>query len=197
MAVINIEAYPLYWPDGWPRTPVNKRRRAKFKASQWKATQDLLAELKRMGAIKPIISTNIVLRRDGLPMAGRAVPADTGVAVYFDRKGKQQVIACDQFDIVDDNIRAVGLTVEAFRAIARHGASTLLDRAFSGFAALPAHKHWADILGIAANSGTSEVEKVIRDKTIATHPDRGGTREEFQAIQDAAAMFRSERGLSL
>ena len=197
MPLINIEAYPLYWPDGWPRTPPSQRRRARFKATQWRATQDLLNELKLMKAQKPIISTNIVLRRDGLPMAGRAIPTDPGVAIYFDRKGKQQVIACDQFDIVGDNIRAVGLTIEALRAIARHGATTLLDRAFQGFAALPAHKSWSDILGIRADMPNNEVEKIIRDKTIKHHPDRGGAVEVFQEIQTAAEMFRRERGVSL
>jgi cytochrome c5 len=47
------------------------------------------------------------------------------------------VIACDSYSTVRANMRAVGATVEALRAIQRHGATSLLERAFTGFAALP------------------------------------------------------------
>lgn len=49
------------------------------------------------------------------------------------------VIACDQFREVRLNMAAITLTIKAIRQIERCGTSSLLERAFKGFAALPAH----------------------------------------------------------
>lgn len=48
------------------------------------------------------------------------------------------VIACDQFREVRLNMAAIGLTIKAIRQIERCGTSSLLERAFKGFSALPA-----------------------------------------------------------
>ena len=90
------EAYPLHWPEGWKRT--SYRIRSKFKTGFGAARNLLFAELDRMGASKVIVSTNIPLRNDGLPRANmRPDGGDTGVAVYFQRKGKPVVFACDKY----------------------------------------------------------------------------------------------------
>jgi len=49
------------------------------------------------------------------------------------------VIACDQFKEVRLNMAAVVGTIKAIRTIERNGTSTLLERAFKGFQALPEH----------------------------------------------------------
>lgn len=49
------------------------------------------------------------------------------------------VLACDQFREVRWNMCAIGLTIKAIRQIERCGTTSLLERAFKGFAALPAH----------------------------------------------------------
>jgi hypothetical protein len=43
----------------------------------------LLNEIKLLGGRLPVISTNVRLRRDGLPYANDHVPDDKGAAVYF------------------------------------------------------------------------------------------------------------------
>ena len=84
------EAFPLYWPEGWPRTSTWQRQNdTKFKGVTFgRARDDLLAEIKRLGGAQVILSTNVALRLDGLPYADRRNPEDPGVAVYFKRKGK-------------------------------------------------------------------------------------------------------------
>lgn len=49
------------------------------------------------------------------------------------------VIACDQFREVRLNLAAIGLTIKAIRQIERCGTTSLLERAFKGFSALPAY----------------------------------------------------------
>lgn len=49
----------------------------------------------------------------------------------------QYVIACDQFKEVRLNMAAIVFTIKAIRQIERCGTSSLLERAFKGFSALP------------------------------------------------------------
>ena len=44
-------------------------------------TQELIWELKRLGARGMVLSTNVELRQDGLPYSNRRRPEDPGVAV--------------------------------------------------------------------------------------------------------------------
>lgn len=59
---------------------------------------------------------------------------------WIHRKTEQRfdyVIACDQFREVRLNMAAITLTIKAIRQIERCGTSSLLERAFKGFSALP------------------------------------------------------------
>lgn len=85
-----VEAYPLYWPEGWKRTRFPDYSR--FKTGFGAARKFLFEELGRMGATHIVLSTNIPLRNDGMPRANMAPGGgDHGVAVYFKRKGKDMV----------------------------------------------------------------------------------------------------------
>src|SRR5262245_28779592 len=100
-----VEAYPLHWPVGWPRTKVPQR--ARFDGTFARIRDELWAEIDRLGGRYPVLSTNIPLKRDGMPYAGQKEPQDTGVAVYFERRGRQMVFACDKWNRVQDNMRAI------------------------------------------------------------------------------------------
>ena len=140
-----VEAYPLQWPQGWPRTKFPER--SKFyekKQGSWatevsmtKARAFLLGELNRLNASSVVISSNLELRQDGLPYAGRRRPQDCGVAVYFQLGGSDQCIPCDKWDRPEDNIYAIGKTIEALRGIERWGAKEMVNAAFRGFQSLP------------------------------------------------------------
>lgn len=101
------EAFPLTWPQGRARTKF--RESAVFKASFAKTRDEIVNEVRLLGATGLILSTNIPLRRDGLPYAGTAQPEDPGVAVYFTYKKRQMCFACDRWRKVEDNMRAVVL----------------------------------------------------------------------------------------
>lgn len=61
---------------------------------------------------------------------------------WVNRKTTQDfayVIACDQFNAVRLNLAAIVFTIKAIRQIERCGTSSLLERAFKGFSALPAY----------------------------------------------------------
>lgn len=180
---MSVQRYPLQWPAGWPRA--KSRRSAAFKVDFDKAVSELGWEIERLGGRYPVLSTNIELTLDGRMRRDRSAPADPGVAVYFELKGKQQVFACDTFYAVKDNIRAIGLTIEAFRAIERHGASAMLERALSAFEALPAPKTCWDILGLVPGSSRRAIEESFKLLALKHHPDRGGSNAKMAELNKA------------
>lgn len=202
------DAFPLCWPAGWPRRR-GPRERGIFSGTPGRVQEELLQEVDRLalGATARgytirqhvIISTNVPLRRDGFPMANRTEPTDPGVAVYFERKGGKVCFACDKYDRVWKNMRAIAKTIEAMRGIERWGSSDMLDRAFTGFAALPEPgkvKPWSEVFDLPAHTPTADVKARYRELAKLRHPDIGGSNEAFAELNAAWQAFQSERGLA-
>jgi hypothetical protein len=194
---VSVSSFPLHWPDGWPRTKTPSSSR--FDVSFTGARDGLLAEIQRLGGRYIVISTDIETRQDGLPYANQRAPKDTGVAVYFERKGKQMVFACDRWNTVKDNMRAVAKTIEAIRGIERWGASEMLERAFSAFVALPApggKPSWRQVLGFPPNDPVDRaaIEALYRNRARERHPDAGGSNEAMAELNAARAEALREIG---
>lgn len=193
-------AFPLCWPFGWPRTRL--RASARYSVTPDAARRHLVDQLRLMGARNVVLSSNVALRRDGQPYAdGMRRIDDPGVAAYFDRKGQTQVIACDKWANVGDNFRAIGLTVEALRGIDRAGASELLDRAFTGFKALPPAgatiasngPPWWEVLACDPRDSPLVVKERYRTLARQYHPDAGGDAGAMAAINRAWEQAQASR----
>lgn len=178
----SVPRYPLAWPAGWPRR-IKSAREGVFKVSHERALSDLSIEIDRLGGRYAVLSTNVELRLDGTMMRGRGEPKDPGVAVYFELRGVQKVFACDTFTTVTANIRAISLTINAFRSIDRFGASSLLERALTGFDALPAPStHW-NILGLPKGASVDDIKEAFRKLAKDMHSDvNGGSDEPMKAL---------------
>jgi hypothetical protein len=195
------EAYPLAWPDGWPRTLLRDRRdRKAWKDTLYQSAEKLRKEMHKMKSLNFVISCNIPPL--GKNFADVPPPGDTGVAVWFSRErvddyswqetlkinspspteneikdafkriaakyhpdnlqtgdiniyrrydeamhraldfiarktgaNYQEVLACDTFEEVRWNMRAIQMAFGYLRGLENCGASALLERAFEGFAA--------------------------------------------------------------
>ena len=183
-----IDAYPLCWPVGRPRTRYPKRSR--FETTFGLARDCLIQGIRMLGGVNPVFSTNIPLRRDGLPLANHRTPSDLGVAVYFTYRGRQMCLACDQWDKIQDNMHAIRKTIEAFRGIARWGTGDMMERAFTGFEELPASgqqakRPWWQVLGVNQNASPQAIKEAYRSKAKACHADTGGN-EALMAELNAA-----------
>lgn len=182
-----IDAYPLCWPANYQRTKYPTA--SKFKVSSFARVRDeLFRELRLLvGYSKVILSTNIPLTKDGLPYGRHATPSDRGVAVYFTYKGKPMSIACDKWMKVEDNMQGILKTVEAMRGIQRWGASEMLDRAFSGFAALPApaseEQPWYVVLNVNPNCSLEEAKRARNTLAMKHHPDYGDNADSTMMIK--------------
>lgn len=186
--------YPLQWPEGWKRTPSYQRKTATF-SRQGKAltvfdgVQRVLDELQRLGVHQDdvIVSTNLQTRLDGLPRSNQGRPGDPGVCVYWKpAKHPMRCMAVDRYDEVKDNLAAVAATLEAMRSIERHGGAAILDRAFTGFAALPApaggKRDWWTVLELPSTASQAEIRDAFNRLAREHHPDRGGTDERMAEI---------------
>lgn len=170
-----IPRQPLTWPEGWRRTTPANRHSGQFRNRAnriqiGEAVKRVLYELSRLGIgdADAVISTNLRLRLDGLPRADQGEPIDSGVAVYWeDRNGKMKVMAVDQYDRVADNLAAVAATLEAMRAIERHGGGEILERSFTGFTALPPPPDPFKIIGVTRDATEASVNAAYRAKMRA------------------------------
>jgi hypothetical protein len=124
------EAYPLRWPDGWPRTRVQDREaRAAWKKTERQTIDALELELKRFGVLSSVLT-----RKDPQDFRG---PSDPSVAVHFSRKGEDDFSWQDALGIhnpaptvdeIDSAYRKLvaphhpdrGGDVEMFRALTTH-----------------------------------------------------------------------------
>jgi len=167
------QAFPLQWPAHMKRTPIHKRVWGSFQVTPNKATLDLLAEVRRSGGTNPVISTDRPVRLDGLPRAGAREPEDSGVAVYFTRKGQSICISCDTYDMVWKNIRAIGLSIKDMRGPESRGCAQITDQAFTGFTALPSpdaafemppNRSWWNVLDISPTSGADIINAAYKAK---------------------------------
>lgn len=183
---MSVARYPLAWPAGWPRSPARGGMRSgNFKVTFDKAVAELAHEIELLGGRYPVLSTNIELRLDGAPRRDKGEPADRGAAVYFELKGAQKVFACDTFTSVKDNIRAIGLTIASLRAIERYGATAMLERALSAFAALPPPTSCWEILGLTPGASAAAIDQAFRRLAIKHHPDRGGSNAKMAELNRA------------
>lgn len=211
---MTIPAHPLQWPTGWKRTAHFDRTRARFakkerkhntwtdgsgqqRSRSWMDSKEISiadgvervrGELARMSIRDDdlVISSNLELRLDGFPRSGQREPSDPGVAVYWRAGAVTRCMAIDRYDRVADNLAAVAATLEAMRAIERHGGAAILDRAFTGFSALPPPapaRAWWVTLGVPADASPATVETAYRRMRALHHPDRGGDAEAFHEVQ--------------
>lgn len=201
------QVFPLSYPLGKPRTPAWERKRASFskgtgaeksRLSVPQAAQRLTEELRRLGVLDFVLSTNVQVRLDGFPRAGQAEPHDPGAALYFLFDGRPTAFGADQYDRVADNIAAIAAHIEATRAIERHGVGTLAQ-AFAGYVALPSPemvgRSWREVFGFSPNHrpNAAELRAEFHDLARRRHPDaEGGSTEAMAELNNALEQAEKE-----
>lgn len=190
------KAYPLDWPIGWKRT--ERRRDGGFRVGGGKigasgrrveiddAVARVYDTLALMGVKEDSVTISTNIRPSLGSRAGSIQVKDPGVTVYWtDKQARPRCMAIDQYIRVPDNLAAVAATLEAMRAIERHGGAEILDRAFTGFTALPAPQQWFHVLGVKPDASESEIRSAYRTLVSKHHPDRGGDPERMAEINRA------------
>jgi hypothetical protein len=196
-----VEAYPLRWPDGWPRTESWERESdSRFggsgKITVGRARDQLMDELRRLGATEIVVSSNVPVRADGLLRADDRRLDDPGIAVYFLFKKRRMVMARDGFQTVAGNLRSLGLAIDGMRQLDRHGGRFMLERAFEGFLAIAPpdwKKPWREVFGVKAD-WKGDIGELYRTKARIRHPDAGGSDALMAELNVAYAEARQALG---
>lgn len=208
---MTTRTYPLLWPEGWPRTePYRRLNNDPFKMDPGRIVKELSDEIKRLKATGAVISSNVPVRADGLPYAdaSRRRMDDPGVAIYFTLKGVQYSMAQDRYARADANMRSLYLAIAGMRQMERHGGGHMMEKAFSGFAALPDHsgghraRHWSEVLAVDPRPlnvslavKKAMIEGAWKEAIAAAHPDKeGGSDEAAQEVNTAREQALAEIG---
>lgn len=167
-----------------------------FKAS-WSDTQELLRrEAEHLGARQIIIEAAVReqdIRQDGM-LRAQARPAHQGVAVILtrtrhgrDMRLQARLVGAEGGSRpgrdVDwkHNVRAIALTLEALRRVERYG-TTPSSEQYSGFLQLPAGGRTQEDL-VALGAELVKLADGYRQAVQLHHPDRGGARDDWEALQ--------------
>jgi DnaJ-domain-containing protein 1 len=192
----SVSAYPLHFPRTQPRTVVPQR--SQFKLTLAESRDDLFNELRKLGARDIVLSSNVEVRRDGLPYANRPEPTDRGVAVYFSWRNIPYCLACDKWDKVKDNIRGIALHISALRGQERWGVGSV-EQAFEGYKRLPpgqTQEDWWTVLEVKEWAGSFDIQSNYRRLAKVHHPDAGGDRTKFEQINRAYEQAKSQSRVS-
>lgn len=220
-------AYPLYWPANVLRTKERSddapfsigsdredvrrnyvdgqlvERKVKVRVQKRVtlavAVERLEEQLRMLGAVLPVLSTNLELRLNGLPRAGQSNPSDPGAVIWFTLKGKRMAMPSDHWIQVADNIAALAAHIRATRAIERYGVATV-EQAFSGYVAIEDHTGgipWRRVLGFKDDDRVTleAATASYHNKIKRFHTDlAGGSHDQAaelnRAINQARAEFR-------
>jgi hypothetical protein len=180
---------PAVWPSG-VRTASHLRRSAPFRLG-YSATIKLLdRELRMIGSKDPVVIEagfrDDEIRMDGLPRAN-ARPVDPAIVVSFESQFGPLRYGCDAFTWYEANLRAIALALEALRKVDRYGV-TKRGEQYQGWKALPESTMTAADAKAFLDTFGGETAAIK-----ATHPDNGGSREEFEKVQIARRALGAKR----
>lgn len=187
----------------WPRKLTTNRRNAPFKSTYDRSLRLLRYELERLEARNAVIQ--VAVKAGNIIGGGASIRSDSvrehpGVILSFDTKDGPFSYPCDTFRTLEDNVRAIALTLEHLRAVNRYGV-TQRGEQYRGFSALPMPRDDGAltreealelIVGIPAAMLNEEMltpdflKSKWRERVQAAHPDKpGGDAELFKRVQRA------------
>lgn len=190
MAGVTFRPLPV-----WPYPERERRYGSRFGndrrsgRSLWDAALDLLqAEVEAIDGddvVIGVVADPAAISFSGALKGGTRAVRYRGVEVSFDVPGlTRRVFHTDTFDDVAQNLRAIGLGLEALRAVNRYGITSGTEQ-YAGFAMLTAGE-------TIEERGRRLVEAAgsIRKALAAHHPDRGGSADDAAAVSAYQASLR-------
>lgn len=185
------------WPAAWDRTPPRERSGgSKFNATLGQTTKELVGELERMDVDDWRVSFgNRHRKSNGMPRHS-ANPDDPGFVLRWTKDGSQYAVACDEYDSLDANVRAIYLWVNETRMRGQRPVQTGEDEfaaarlpsgdgegtVVAGGEITPVH----EILGVPRDASRDEIKAAYRDRLKDVHPDHdNGSQEAFKRVKDA------------
>jgi hypothetical protein len=145
-----------------------------------------------------MLSSDMITRRDGSFYTNPEEPLDPGAAVWWiDSSGETCAIACDAWDTVQGNFRAIALNIRHMRGVQRTKATQIFGRMQQSFRIhtlaadnpISTRPKCAEVLGLERwPVPRDELDTVFRRLAKVRHPDRpGADPEHFSQLSSAYA----------
>lgn len=204
------------WPDGYERTDAEERGSypGNMEMGYHESFDSVVEELERWGAtsVRVEFAPQGYAQKSHIPHQS-ADPDDPGVVAYFRREeGRAEegyAIACDKWETVRENARAIALYARRKRLAERCGVTTA-DEEFETAALPPGDEEEKviaagpggftedsrephEVLEVDPDAGEDVVKAVARRKMANVHPDKpDGDSEEYKRIQSAKEAMLDE-----
>lgn len=204
-------------PSRYEDTAVGVRNTGRKRIPLSQTLDDLDRELWAIGARKVVIQVDITdrqLRNDG-GIRADASASSPPVVLNFTRNDVPYVFACDHFTHWHDNLRAIALGLEGLRRLERYHIAQAGDQ-YRGWQALPAStttafnvEQAAALLERIGDNGFARYASaaILADAMVArqayrraaarTHPDVGGSTNDFKLVQEAKRVLEAHFGATL
>lgn len=209
---VRVRFRPLTWLAEGRRHPA-ARKPSSFRKAGAALVDELRSELALLEPTDVVLLeagwSERHLRADGMPRADAPKqPGDPAVVLRVpSAEHGPLVYRCDAFDGTWANLRAIHLTMQAQRAIVRYEAAEA-HQPYTGWQALPPGRSAgssvvAPMTGDEARAAlllatsvydswptdVQEQVRLVRIARVRSHPDTGGSVEQFDRVQRAAAVL--------
>lgn len=179
-----------------------KHQRSQFSAG-WSSTEVLLLrEVRALAGRNLILECDVTesdLRLDG-QIRSTARPFGPAIRVAFESRHGPLVYATDRFMFWQDNVRAIGLGLEALRRVDRYGITSRGEQ-YTGWKAIEAGgmgiSEARDVLARLSpdHRRDGNLRSLWRAAQKAAHPDRNdGDRTLWDQVEQAARVLGLEAG---
>lgn len=196
--------------EQWPVDRTKNRTQSRFKAGYSDTMRLLERELDFLRAKNVVIQADCgpeMIRRDGMLRSG-AMLRGPGIILSFESKHGELSYPCDTYTHWECNIRAIAISLEALRTVDRYGVTRRAEQ-YKGWdriegptkpstsnvedaALLLAKYHVVPFRDILKSRGIFEA--AYRVAATKTHPDAGGSVDEFKRVQAAKELLDKHFG---
>lgn len=185
----------LDWPAEFERTDPSDRTEYPhgFSVTRSTAFENVLSELATWQGVTDVqldSGAEHTKQNPNKPYANASYD-DPGVVVRFQKDGQDMAAACDRWDNPRDNAQDLYHFLHETRMQEQRGTVTAESeyeklRLPNGdeeatAATPPAHA----VLGVDRDATDEEVREAYRERIKETHPDNGGSEEQFSRVKDA------------
>ncbi|MFC7202843.1 J domain-containing protein [Haloferax namakaokahaiae] len=185
----------LNWPPNFPRTPDRDRtRNNNLDVTMSRAFSDLEKTLDRLGADDYDYEFDAQQRKKDKRPYANARPDDPSFVVRWSMDGEQFAVACDRYSRLRDNVRTVGMYLEEKRKMESRPVATgesefsnarLPPADEEAVVAAPASQEPHEVLDVEPDAHREEVKTAYYALVQGRHSDKGGSRREFDELQEA------------
>ena len=189
----NATFSPLLWPEGVERAaaPTKSLSRTRVRTG----ITDTLTALDLLGDMTSTRASNVVLTFD--EEARRGACEDHGVAAWFVWNDQQHCITCDLYATQGANLSVIAQIIRSCTAEHARGGIAAVGHALATYAirmSTPTSGmidgHWSRTLGVNHDASQAEITAAFRRRALETHPDKGGTRKQWDQVAEAFEQAR-------